>query len=95
MLFPLERFGQAVRRFVKVGEGTYKGIRGILKVFYGFRILSDVVVFHSVMRFKTLQFPKWRKSILRDSTDLHKRNLLQQQESQTPVCIQKNINLTS
>ena len=94
MLFPLERFSQAVRRFVKVGEGTYKGIRGILKVFYGFRILSDVVVFR-VMRFKTLQFPKWRKSILRDSTDLNKRNLLQQQESQTPVCIQKNTNLTS
>ena len=47
-------------------------------------ILSDVVVVHSVIYFKTLQFPKWRKS-----------NLWQQRESQAAVCTQKNAILPS
>ena len=37
-------------------------------------ILSDVVVVHSVVHFKTLQFPTWWKS-----------NLWRQQESQAAV----------
>ena len=47
--------------------------------------LSDVVVADSAINFKTLQFPKWWKSLLQDSTNLNKRNLWHQQESQ--ACI--------
>ena len=45
-------------------------------------ILSGVVVVYSVIYFKTLQFPKWWKSLLQDFTNLNKRNLWQQKESQ-------------
>ena len=61
----------------------------ILKMLYGFPIpmfrwciLSGVVVVYSVIYFKTLQFPKWWKSLLQDFTNLNKRNLWQQKESQ-------------
>ena len=42
--------------------------------------VSDVVVVHSVIHFKTLKFPKWWKSLLWDTTNLNERNLWQQQE---------------
>ena len=38
-------------------------------------ILSDVMVVHNVIHFKTLQFPEWRKSLLQESKNLNKRNL--------------------
>ena len=44
--------------------------------------VSDVVVVHSVIHFKTLKFPKWWKSLLWDTTNLNERNLWQQQERQ-------------
>ena len=46
----------------------------------------DVVFVDSVMHFKTVLFPKWCKSLLQDSTDLNKRNLWQQQESEAAAC---------
>ena len=47
------------------------------------------VVVHSVIHFKTLQFPKWWKSFLQKSMNLNKRNLWQQQEQWASVYAQK------
>ena len=56
----------------------------ILKFLYGFgflmfrgRIKSDVVVVHSVIQIKNVQFPEWCKISLIDSTNLKKSNLWQ------------------
>ena len=49
-------------------------------------ILFDVVVVHSVIHFKTLQFPKWLERFLQESKNSNKGHLWQQQERQAVVC---------
>ena len=51
---------------------------------------SDVVVVHSLLQMKNIQFPEWWKSPLKDSTNLKKRNL-----SQEVVCTKGNVIFTS
>ena len=58
-------------------------------------IRSDVVVVHSLIQIKNMQFPEWWKSSLKDSTNLKERNLWQQLESQEAVRSKRNVILTS